>query len=160
MQSMSLGYASNAIVQDMIQRCGQRANLIAYVCHQLIQNLPAQQRSIAAGDIHRVLASREMGKRFDGWAVGNNDQEQRYDRLVVYATIGKPNFSTGELIRQLADQHLSFDAAELERTLSRLELAFILTRVSNRWQYCVPLFADYLRADEPELKLATLLQQW
>ncbi|MBJ6611431.1 MAG: AAA family ATPase [Candidatus Thiothrix moscowensis] len=160
MQTMNLGYASDAIVQDMIEKCGQRANLIAWVCHQLIQNLPAQQRSIEAGDIHRVLDSRDMSKRLEGWVVGISEQEQRYDRLVVYATIGKGSFSTGELIQQLEAQHLTFDAAELERTLSRLELAFILTRVSNRWQYCVPLFVDYLRSDEPEVKLATVLKQW
>ncbi|WP_296688318.1 AAA family ATPase, partial [Thiothrix sp. UBA5583] len=160
MQTMNLGYASDTIVQDMIEKCGQRANLIAWVCHQLIQNLPAQQRSIEAGDIHRVLDSRDMSKRLEGWVVGISEQEQRYDRLVVYATIGKGSFSTGELIQQLEAQHLTFDAAELERTLSRLELAFILTRVSNRWQYCVPLFTDYLLADEPEVKLATVLKQW
>ncbi|MDD5391642.1 MAG: AAA family ATPase [Thiothrix sp.] len=160
MQTMSLGYASDAIVQNMVQACGQRANLIAYVCHQLIQNLPAQQRTITAGDIHQVLSSRDMGKRFEGWSVGNNEQEQRYDRLVVYSTIGKEGFSTGELIKQLEEQNLVFDAAELERTLSRLELAFILTRESNRWRYRIPLFVEYMQADDPDVKLATLLKQW
>jgi hypothetical protein len=160
MQTMNLGYASDTIVQDMVQACGQRANLIAYVCHQLIQNLPPKQRTIEAGDIHQVLSSRDMGKRFEGWSVGNNEQEQRYDRLLVYATIGKESFSTGELLKQLEEQNLAFDAAELERTLSRLELAFILTRENNRWRYRVPLFVEYMRADDPEVKLATVLKQW
>ncbi|MEZ5477024.1 MAG: hypothetical protein R3E95_05920 [Thiolinea sp.] len=66
MQTMNLDYASKVIVDDLVQRCGQRANLIAWVCHQLIQQLPAKQRSIEAGDIHRVLDSREMAKRLDG----------------------------------------------------------------------------------------------
>lgn len=144
----------------MIEKCGQRANLIAYVCHQLIQKLPTQQRTIEAGDIHRVLDSRDMSKRLEGWVVGISEAEQRYDRLVVYSTISKDSFSTGELIKQLEEQNLVFDAAELERTLSRLELAFILTRARNHWQYRVPLFVDYLLADEPAIKLATVLKQW
>ncbi len=160
MQTMNLGYASDVIVQNMIEKCGQRANLIAYACHQLVQTLPPKQRSIEVGDIHQVLASREMGKRLEGWVVGIREQEQRYDRLVVYATIGKESFSTGELIQQLQEQNLTFDTAELERTLSRLELAFVLSRANNHWHYCVPLFVDYLLADEPEVKLATVLKQW
>ena len=160
MHTMNLGYASDAIVQDMVRACGQRANLIAYVCHQLIKDLPAQQRIITAGDIHHVLTSREMNKRLEGWVVGISEQEQRYDRLVIYATIGKESFSTGELIKQLEEQNLTFDTAELERTLSRLELAFIFTRENNRWRYRVPLFVDYIRADDPDVKLATILKQW
>lgn len=160
MQTMNLRYADRAIMQLMVGACGQRANLIAYACHLLIQVLPAKQLTIEAGDIHQVLTSRDMNKRFEGWSVGTNEQEQRYDRLLVYATISKESFSTGELIKQLEAQNLAFDPAELERTLSRLELAFIITRTNNHWHYRIPLFVEYMRADDPDVKLATVLKQW
>lgn len=160
MHSMRLHYTDSTLVEQLIQRCGQRANLIAYACHHLIQSLPAKQRLITAGDVQRVLNSREMNKRVEGWQMGLSEQEQHYERLVVYSTITQDNFSTGELLNLLVNKGIDFDAAELERSLSRLELAFVLQRNNKRWYYPVPLFVDYLREDDPELKLAALLQQW
>ena len=158
MKTLNLTYASSAIVKNMIEQCGQRANLITSACQQLIQSLPADQLRIEMEDIHRVLHSREMSKRFDGWVVGISQKEQHYDQLVVYATIGKADFSTNELIQLLEEQGSCLDIAELERALSRLELSFTLTRTKNRWYYSVPLFVEYFEAEDPETKLETLLR--
>ena len=54
---------------------------------------------------------------------------------------------------------LSVDTGELDRTLSRLELAFILGRKDGRWFYRVPLFVKAIRSDAPELKLAAELHR-
>ncbi|SEH06048.1 Uncharacterised protein [Candidatus Venteria ishoeyi] len=160
MHSMRLDYANASLVDLLVERCGQRANLIAYACHLLIQSLPAKQRTIAAGDVQRVLDSRDMNKRVEGWLMGMSEQEQHYERLVAYATITQDSFSTGELLCWLEDKGLAFDAAELERSLSRLELAFVLKRENKRWFYPVPLFVQTMQEDDPELKLAALLRQW
>jgi arginine repressor len=85
--------------------------------------------------------------------IGHNKREQHYDRLMVYATMEKANFSTGELISLLQEGGVKLDIAELERTLSRLEMAFILGREKGRWFYHVPLFVEYMQEESPELKL-------
>ncbi|MFZ1388711.1 MAG: ATP-binding protein [Thiolinea sp.] len=160
MQTLSLSYANPSLVANMIVQCGQRANLIAYVCHQVIQQLDASQRVIEAGDIHRVLEGRDLQKRLAGWSVGIGEQEQAYDRLVVYSTIQKDSFTVGELMQELEQQGVRFDSAELERALSRLELAFVLKKTQSRYSYCVPLFVDYMREDEAEVRRISELKMW
>ena len=160
MQTLNLSYANPSLVANMIAQCGQRANLIAYVCHQVIQQLDASQRVIEAGDIHRVLEGRDLQKRLAGWSVGIGEQEQAYDRLVVYSTIQKDSFTIGELMQELEQQGVHFDSAELERALSRLELAFVLKKIQNRYSYCVPLFVEHMREDEVEVKRIRELKAW
>ena len=153
MQPMQLQYANSAIIEQLINACGQRANLISKICQHIVANLPVKQRVIEAGDVHEALYSDEIRKELTGWVIGNNPLEQHYDRLVVYATVSGDHFSTGELISLLQHEGVILDIAELERTLLRLEMAFILRREKGRWLYRVPLFVEYMREESPELKL-------
>jgi hypothetical protein len=153
MATMNIHYANTAIVDTLMQACGQRANLIAIACQYLVQNLPLQSRVIEAGDVHNALHSRDMDARFSGWVIGNTERERQYDRLVVYATIGQDSFSTGEVIQRVQDLGLNVDTGELDGTLARLNLAFILGRVDGRWFYRVPLLVEYLRKDDPAIRL-------
>jgi WD40 repeat protein len=159
MATMNIHYANPALVDMLMEACGQRANLIAVACQYLVQNLPLQNRVIEDGDIHAALHSREMEGRFSGWVIGNTEREQQYDRLVVYATIGQDSFSTGELIQRAQELGLSVDTGELDRTLARLELAFIIGRKDGRWFFRVPLFVKTIRSDAPALKLAAELHR-
>ena len=161
MQTMGLSYSNDAIVQHMVEACGQRANLIAFVCHRIVQTLPEKQRVIEAGDIRRVLDSREMKKRFDGWLIGITQREKDYMQLVIYSTVHKDSFSEGELITECKEKGIVLDNSELERTLSHLELAFILEHLdTNRWKYRVPLFVQYMQGLEVDVKLENLLISW
>lgn len=160
MQTLNLSYANPSLVQHLISQCGQRANLIAYVCHQIIQQLDASQRIIEAGDVQRVLAGRELQKRLAGWSVGSGETEQAYDRLVVYSTVQQDSFTSSELMQQLDQQGVKFNGVELERALSRLELAFLLKKQQNCYSYCVPLFVEMLREDEVEDKREREMKQW
>jgi hypothetical protein len=158
MATMNLSYANNTIITDMVTACGQRANLIAIACHYLVQTLPAGQRVIEAGDVHSILNSQKMTERIAmGWALGNQPDEQRYERLIVYSTIELNDFSSGELIKLLQSKGVEVDIALLEHCLARLQLAYVLKREGKRWSYSIPLFVDYIRSDDPDLKLATLL---
>ena len=159
MRSMQLEYANQTILESLVAECGQRANLITKTCQHIVTNLPVKQRIIEAGDVHNALHSDAIRKELSGWAVGNTSFERHYDRLVVYATITMQDFSTGELITLLQDKGEKLNIAELERTLSRLEMAFVLGRDAGRWSYRVPLFIEYMREESPELKFAAELQQ-
>ncbi|MGB2748920.1 MAG: AAA family ATPase [Thiofilum sp.] len=160
MQTLNLSYANPQIMQHMISQCGQRANLIAHVCDQLIQQLQPSQRIIEVGDVHPVLTGRDLQKRLEGWSVGIGEHEQAYDRLVVYTTVQHDSFTTGELIQTLEQQSVQFESAELERTLSRLELAFVLRRLDKRWAYCVPLFVELMREDDLTIKREREWRRW
>ena len=160
MQNLNLSYANHALVPHLISQCGQRASLIADVCDQVIKQLNASQRVIEAGDLHRVLEGRDLQKYLAGWSVGIGEAEQAYDRLVVYSTIKKDGFTLGELMQDLEGERVRFNSTELERALSRLELAFVLKKDKNHYSYCVPLFVNYMREDEVEVKRVRELKAW
>ena len=111
MQSMQLEYANQTILKSLVADCGQRANLITKTCQAIVTNLPVKQRIIEAGDVHNALHGDVVRKELTGWVIGNNEQEQHYDRLVVYATVGMRDFSTGELITLLQDKGVKLDIA-------------------------------------------------
>jgi hypothetical protein len=159
MRSMQLEYVNSAIIETLVNACGQRANLISKSCQHIVANLPVRQRVIEAGDVHKALYSDAIRKELTGWVIGNNSLEEHYDRLVVYATVGDKDFSTGEVISLLQDKGVKLDIAELERTLARLEMAFILGREKGRWWYRVPLFVEYMLEESPELKLEAEVQR-
>jgi len=159
MKTMNLSYANDAIIEYIADSCGQRANLIAIVCQYIVRHLPPKQRVIEAGDVASALKSDDLRRALSGWVVGETDQEQAYERLVVYGTISIDSFTTGELLALAERQGVSVDTLELDQTLARLELSFILGRKEGRWFYRVPLFVDYIREDSPELKLKAELQR-
>ena len=72
---------------------------------------------------------------------------------VERADLKRSDFSTGELISLLQESGVALDIAELERTFSRLEMAFILGREKGSWFYHVPLFVEYMQEESPALKL-------
>jgi WD40 repeat protein len=160
MRKMNLSYASEAIVSTLVEQCGQRANLIAIACQELIKSLSPNQRVIESGDIQRALHHEKLRNALSGWVIGESKLEQQYDRMMVYATVTREDFSTGELLDYLQEQGLVVDTGELDRTLARLELAFILGQQEGRWFYRVPLFVERLRQDDPELRLATEVKSW
>jgi len=159
MKTMNLSYANETLVKHIVDSCGQRANLIAIACQHIVRNLPPQQRVIEAGDVAFALKSDEVRRALSGWVVGETEHEQAYERMVVYSTINLPSFTTVELLTQAKQHEVAVDTLELDRTLSRLELAFVLGRKDGRWFYRVPLFVDYIAEDSPELKLQAELKR-
>ena len=57
MQHMRLAYASPDLVDQLLEATGQRANLMAIVCDQILKQLKADQRIIEADDVQRSLYS-------------------------------------------------------------------------------------------------------
>lgn len=161
MQTLRLEYASSALVEDLLKTTGQRANLIALVCHQLLTQLQPNQRVIEAGDMHKVLYHDKTFNALKGWATMVDDESAcRVDRLIVYATVEQNQFSFAELIDLLQQHELSIDSQQLDHSLARLELGFVLGRDSmGHYYYRVPLFQFMIKKDAPEVRLQQIQKQ-
>ena len=126
MGTMKLEYAAPALVDEIVKTTGQRANLIAICCHQILSGLPSNQKIIEAGDV-RALHSEKTFNHLRGWEqMTQEEATNRLDRIVVYATIGMENFSFDELIRLLQERGVKVETQPLDRSLKRLELGFVL----------------------------------
>ncbi len=155
MENMGIRYASNALVNDLIEQTGQRANLISIACNEILKQLGKTQRVIEAGDIHRALQSDSITRAMEGWKnLSGIAEDDRIDRIIVYSMIMQEKFSLGELVATVETHGFSLRISALERSLARLELAFILQRDGQYYAWRVPLFTERLREQEIGIRLA------
>jgi len=159
---LGLSLASNALAERLVRDCGQRANLIAMACHQLVARVRPEQREIGAADLEAVLAGERLRDELLGnWrALVADETEQRLDRMVVYASVDWDGFGYGELAARLAEAGLAVDPERLERSLRRLRLAFVLGLQDGRYCYRVPLQQRLIRQDDPGIRLGQEIAQW
>jgi hypothetical protein len=102
MQNMRLEYASPDLVDQLLEATGQRANLMAIACDQILKQLKADQRIIEADDLQRALYSDKTFYALKGWGTMTDDKQAcRLDRIVVYATVHKDRFDLTELVEIL-----------------------------------------------------------
>ena len=57
MQTMRLEYAEAALVEQLLDATGQRANLMAIACHEILTQLRPDERVITEEHVHRSLHS-------------------------------------------------------------------------------------------------------
>ena len=162
MAELGLQWQEPDDVERLVQATGGRANLIAIACHEMLKKLDSKARALAPEDLDRALKSRSMDNAvFGGWeTLGKTPESSRLDRLTVYATVKDETFTQADVLRRLEEHDIPVSPEQLRRTLERLELAFILRQENRTYSYCVPLFYEQLRQDDPDLLLKNELKAW
>ena len=155
MQNMRLEYADPDLVEQLLQQTGQRANLMAIACHQILFQLKPDQRVIEAEDVRNALSSDKTLNALRGWDAMTDDAETcRMDRIVVYATVERGRVELADLAAIMQDSGLPFDAHQIDRSLARLELGFVLAKdADGHFFYRVPLFREMVLKDDPQVRL-------
>ena len=161
MQAMHLRYQTEELVEQLLIATGQRANLIAIVCHEMLKGLKSQQRVLGEEDLVSALRSQAVRDALTGWGMLSiNEPENHLDRIVVYATVKKGEFKLEDLMSLLETYHCTYTAEQLKQSLDRLALSFVIQREAEGWyKYCVPLFRDMLLEDNVEELLRWELEE-
>jgi len=132
-------------VEQIVEETGQRANLIAIVCDEMLKNLDKQQRVLNQEDVTRALHSQAVQGALVGWRrLSDDKQAARLDRIIVCATVEAGEFSLSDIMQVLDEHHYDYTTEQLTQSVARLELAFIIQRDKSRYRYCVPLFRERL----------------
>lgn len=162
MQTMRLDYASPALVDEILETTGQRANLMAIVCHEILNRVQPDQREIDAETVQASLHSDRALDALQGWAAMTDDEMAcLLDRIVVYGTIDKPGFDLAELVALLNQHGVTPGGRAIDYTLARLELGFVLGRDDDgRYFYRVPLFRELILRDSPDVKFQVEVESW
>jgi hypothetical protein len=162
MQTMRLEYANAALIEQLLAATGQRTNLMAIACHEILAQLRPDQRTITSEDVHRSLHTERIFEALRGWDAMTDDAEAcQWDRLVVYSTIDQEPFDFAALAARLRQHGLTLDGRAIERSLARLELGFVLGRNDQgRYVYRVPSFRPLILRDAPSAKLQVEIDSW
>jgi WD40 repeat protein len=163
MTALNLRYADEEqMVNTLIEKTGQRANLIAILCQEMLQGLQ-QRRVIEETDLKTALDSSKIHDALGHWGTSLGDEKQednRLDRIIVYATLTQGQFSMTELWTLLNNLKFDYHPEAVKESLARLELAFILNREEEKYSYCVPLFVEMINRQGPAEMLKGELRWW
>lgn len=161
MARLGIHFNDGALPATLATACGQRANLVAIVCQQALENMDRGQRLIDQRQMQAAMQSEAVLDALAGWArLSPEPTACRIDRIVVYRT-AQAHFARGDaltlpgLLRDFDRAGIAIEAEALRRSLSRLQLAYVLKRDGDGEQlrFAVPLFAMQFQPGEVDALL-------
>lgn len=143
---------------------------MATACDAMLRALPPLgERALDAAILHAVLdvtaSSGEQVAQALG-SLGNltgDPQASAVDRMVMYATVEREAFTASDVRGRLERHGARLAEAELQQSLQRLALAYVIEKEPGRYRYPVPLVRDYLldeAENDPEARLAREVGEW
>ena len=147
MATMGIKFAGQDLIELILKQTGQRPNLIAICCHEILKNWDNRERIISLENVKQALNSDAIKRDLRRWKnLTSIEAETNIDRAIVYTMIKHEKFNFTELVTCLKHQDFDFKVADLERSLARLTLAFIIRLEEPDYFWQVPLFYQPLRA--------------
>ncbi len=154
--ALDLRLVPESLVDRIIEATGQRANLIAILCNEMLKDLTLASRELTEVHLARAMDSQSLRSALDGWSELTTDRVgARLDRILCYALVEQDRFGFADALDRLAGLGVAADAGQVMASLTRLELAFIIAREAGRYRWQVPLWREHLLAEEP----ASLLER-
>lgn len=161
MARLGVYFNDGSLPASLVGACGQRANLVAIVCQQALENLERGQRLIDQRQLQAAMQSEAVLDALAGWARLSPDPLAcRIDRIVVYR-VAQVHFARSDaitlpgLLQDFDQAGIALEAEALRRSLSRLQLAYVLKRGQDneRLVFSVPLFASQFQPNEVDALL-------
>ena len=129
---LGIGYSSPQIVEDIIYQTGRRSNLVSVICNRLISQIDG--KTINQEDLVSVLDG--------GFTEYISLSSVKIDRVIEFATIDKERFYKEDLYEIFDKYALDVDTIEIEESLNRLELSYVIYQKNGEYRYRVPLFVE------------------
>ena len=154
LRKLRLGFASDTLVEKLVDASGQRANLVAILCQECLEALQPGERAIEARHLAQALGSQAVQDALAGWGRLSHDEAAcRLDRIVVYHTAQAGQSSLVALAQLLQSHGVTGDAQALRQSLARLQLAYVLRKHEAEYRFAIPLLQDQFEPEEVELLL-------
>jgi len=161
MAMLDIQYANDELVEQILTATGQRANLVAMVCDNMLNNLADNQRELNATDVTDALHSHAIIESLQGWRGLSTDQKTAgLARIIVYITVKTETFKLSDVMRVLDEYECVYSMEQVKQSCELLELAFIIQCLEGVYRYCVPLFRERLMKQEIETSLTQELKDF
>lgn len=152
LERLGLAFQTPALVDMLVEVSGQRANLVAILCQECLQALPAGVSRIGHEQLQAALSSQAAQDAVAGWAHLTQDASAaRIDRIIVYRIAQTGAQRVADLLALLDARGVRCDIERLRQALARLRLAWVLRQDGDRYRFAVPLFERQF--DQAELAL-------
>ncbi|CAA6804629.1 MAG: High-affnity carbon uptake protein Hat/HatR [uncultured Sulfurovum sp.] len=153
MKRIGIKYENEAMIDQLIKRCGNRANLIAITCHEVLKVLDGNV--ISQENIEQVIRHSTLEDYLKGWqTISLNEEENTLDRAILFLTLNEEQFRLGDVLVLLAGVGLaSADENKVNESLERLVIGYFLEKDRGNYSYRVPLFKEKLLYEDIEVLL-------
>jgi len=99
--------------------------------------------------VEEALESEAIDKMLKGWgSLSANREANRLDRLIVYLTIQRESFRLGEVVAGLKEQGLEIDIENINESLDRLVLGYVVGKYKANYSYQIPLLKERILEDD------------
>lgn len=139
---LGIRFAQESLIDELVVESGGRANLIAIICQECLEHLGEGRDVIGDPELRAALASQNVHDALAGWTRLSKDPEAcRIDRAIVYQIAANGETELADLLELFAKR---WNAADIQASLQRLRLAFVLQQEGHRLRFAVPLFRRQL----------------
>jgi WD40 repeat protein len=161
MAILGVSWQDETDIERIADDTGRRPNLLQIAGNELLKTL-GDRRVIEREDVDLVLRSRPIADSLAGWRTLTDDPRARcLDQIVVWAMLDREAFKLAEVTRHLATLtgRNAVPVDELQSSLQRLDLAFILGEDEGVYRWRVPLFRTRRKLEAPEEQLREQLSR-
>lgn len=152
LNALDISLISESLIAHLTQQTGQRANLIALVCNEIVRCMDKTTHIVNKSILYRILYSNSVQSMF------GNQNEQALDNIVMYLTAPKDKFTVQDVLNELNDLHYPFTSKEVRDTLQRLTLELVLKETTyQEYTYAIPLMRENLLKENLKMLIDELI---
>ncbi len=151
MENLGLYYQNIEDGANIVIQTGQRANLIAMVCADIVKNLKPFTNEIRKSDIDKALECTKVRNTHYEWHnnIYKNQRQSYITQIIVYASVRMEYFTLKQVVDMFDSLELNVSIKEIMESLQLLELMYILDKSSNNiYRYTIPLMQKELQKDD------------
>ncbi len=155
MEQLGLSFESLDAINEIVERTGQRPNLIAIICNNIIMSLGKEKRVVSLEDVHEAIKAKKVYELFESWKNLDEDKEaSKLDKIIVYSMVEQGSFRLKVLLETLKKLGLNVEMSKIENSLARLKVSYTIERDEEGvYGFMLPLFREYVLRDDYEVKL-------
>ncbi len=158
LNALNISIKNEQLTKYIIEQTGQRANLIALICHLLVSNLNNTTPVIDKTMLDKVLQDDQLQQAFWAWeGIAPSSDEKVLDKMIVYTTVQQGSFTLQTVLDNLKAYQFPHNRDNVKTALARLTLEFVFKKVEHgQYIYAVPLLRENLLEENIEMLILGL----
>jgi len=163
MSVMHIVFEEDSLIDDIVSKMGQKAQLISLVCQELLEDKSMHRISIdgkenaliTKKDVERVFKnSKNIRKELVQWVKLEDDKKgELLRRLIMYGMLKNDFFELEDVQKFLKNHDIYIDLSDVEYHLELLVLSFFFRKEIYSYSFRIPLQRELLLEDNIDMQI-------
>jgi len=158
MKSMHINFESEKLIEEIIFKLGQKAQLISLICHVLIEiaSNSSDKYCITKKDIKNALNHPKITEELGKWiklAKNGKDKDDVLQKIIIYSMLENDAFNLYDIDCFFKKNNIHVNYEDIEYNLQLLVLSFYLKEENHQFSFRIPRQKELLLKDNIKLKL-------